>query len=63
VLGHVLEGDTAHVVYRMSMDVMGNKIDQVQVAPVRRVDGQWRVLLTGSFAAMINAMPAAGIEP
>ncbi len=62
VLGHVLEGDTAHVVYRMSMDVMGNKIDQVQVSPVRRVDGQWRVLLTGSFAAMINAMPAAGIE-
>ena len=62
-LGHVLEGDTAHVVYRMSMQVMGNSIDQVQVAPVRRVDGQWRVLLTGSFAAMINAMPAAGIEP
>ena len=61
-LGHVPEGDTAHVVYRMSMEVMGNKIDQVQVAPVRRVDGQWRVLLTGSFAAMINAMPAAGIE-
>jgi hypothetical protein len=62
VLGHVLEGDTAHVVYRMSMQVMGNSIDQVQVAPVRRVDGQWRVLLTGSFASMINAMPAAGIE-
>lgn len=62
-LGHVLEGDTAHVVYRMSMQVMGNSIDQVQVAPVRRVDGRWRVLLTGSFAAMINAMPAAGIEP
>jgi hypothetical protein len=61
-LGHVLEGDTAHVVYRMSMEVMGNKVDQVQVSPVRRVDGQWRVLLTGSFASMITAMPAAGIE-
>jgi hypothetical protein len=61
-LGHVLEGDTAHVVYRMSMEVMGNAIDQVQVSPVRRVDGQWRVLLTGSFAAMINSMSAAGIE-
>jgi hypothetical protein len=61
-LGHVLEGDTAHVVYRMTMEMMGNKVDQVQVSPVRRVDGQWRVLLTGSFAAMINAMPAAGIE-
>jgi len=62
VLGHVLEGDTAHVVYRMSMEVMGKNLDQVQVSPVRRVDGQWRVLLTGSFAAMITSMPDLEIE-
>lgn len=62
VLGHVLEGDTAHVVYRMKMSVVGTSIDQVQVAPVRRVAGQWRVLLTGSFAGLINSMPAAGID-
>lgn len=63
VLGHVLEGDTAHVVYRMKMAVMGTSIDQVQVSPVRRVDGQWRVLLTGSFAGLITGMTGAGIEP
>jgi hypothetical protein len=61
-LGHVLEGDTAHVVYRMSMEVMGKNLEQVQVAPVRRVDGQWRVLLTGSFAALITSTPGLGIE-
>ncbi len=59
VLGHVLEGEsTAHVVYRMKMDFGGQTMDQVQVLPLERVDGQWRVLLTGSLAGMMNAMPA-----
>lgn len=58
ILGHVLEGDsTAHVVYRMRMSVMGMNMDQVQVAPLKRAEGQWRVLLTGSLAGMMNAMP------
>lgn len=58
VLGHVLEGDTtAHVVYRMRMNFGGQSLDQVQVIPLERVDGQWRVLLTGSLAGMMNSMP------
>jgi len=58
VLGHVMEGDTlAHVVYRMRMGVGEMNVDQVQVAPVKRADGGWRVLLTGSFAGMMNAVP------
>lgn len=58
VLGHVLEGDsTAHVVYRMRMNFGGQSLDQVQVIPLERVDGQWRVLLTGSLAGMMNNMP------
>jgi hypothetical protein len=58
-LGHVMEGDTvAHVVYRMRMGVGEMNVDQVQVAPVKRADGQWRVLLTGSFAGMMNATPS-----
>jgi hypothetical protein len=61
VLGHVLEGDsTAHVVYRMRMEFGGQTMDQVQVVPLERVDGQWRVLLTGSLAGMMNAMPGGG---
>lgn len=64
VLGHVAEGDTlAHVVYRMRMSVGEMSVDQVQVAPVKRADGQWRVLLTGSFAGMMNAVPRPGTPP
>lgn len=60
VLGHVMEGDSlAHVVYRMRMSVGEVRLDQVQVAPVKRADGQWRVLLTGSFAGMMNAAQQA----
>lgn len=62
VLGHVMEGDTAHVVYRMRMNALGVNLDQVQVAPLRQVGGEWRVLLTGSFAGMISAMSQAGME-
>lgn len=58
VLGHVMEGDsTAHVVYRMHMEFGGQTMDQVQVVPLERVNGEWRVLLTGSLAGMMNAMP------
>jgi predicted RNase H-like nuclease len=64
VLGHVMEGDsTAHVVYRMRMSVGEMNVDQVQVAPLRRAGGQWRVLLTGSLAGMMNAVPRAEREP
>jgi predicted RNase H-like nuclease len=59
VLGHVMEGDSvAHVVYRMRMSIGEMEMDQVQVAPVKRADGQWRVLLTGSLAGMMNATPS-----
>lgn len=64
VLGHVMEGDTtAHVVYRMRMGLGELSIDQVQVAPVKRAGGEWRVLLTGSFAGMMNAVPRAERGP
>lgn len=64
VLGHVMEGDTtAHVVYRMRMGVGDVTVDQVQVAPLKRAGGEWRVLLTGSFAGMMNAVPRAERGP
>jgi hypothetical protein len=62
ILGHVMEGDTtAHVVYRMRMNFGGQRLDQVQVMPLQRAEGQWRVLLTGSLAGMMGSMP--GREP
>ena len=59
VLGHVMEGDTtAHVVYRMRMTFgPGMEMDQVQVAPLKRADGEWRVLLAGSLAGMMGSVP------
>ncbi|MBW3573075.1 MAG: hypothetical protein KY467_18415 [Gemmatimonadetes bacterium] len=58
ILGHVMEGDTtAHVVYRMRMNFGGQWLDQVQVIPLRRAGGDWRVLLTGSLAGMMNSVP------
>ncbi len=59
ILGHVMEGDTtAHVVYRMRMNFGGQRLDQVQVMPLQRAQGEWRVLLTGSLAGMMSSMPA-----
>ena len=58
ILGHVMEGDTtAHVVYRMRMNFGGQSLDQVQVMPLQRAGAEWRVLLTGSLAGMMNSMP------
>ncbi|HEU4880615.1 MAG TPA: hypothetical protein VFT45_00180 [Longimicrobium sp.] len=58
ILGHVMEGDsTAHVVYRMRMNFGGQSLDQVQVMPLQRSGNEWRVLLTGSLAGMMNSMP------
>lgn len=58
ILGHVMEGDsTAHVVYRMRMNFGRQTLDQVQVMPLQRAAGEWRVLLTGSLAGMMNSMP------
>lgn len=64
ILGHVMEGDSvAHVVYRMRMSFGEMDMDQVQVTPLKRADGQWRVLLTGSLAGMMNAIPRAERDP
>ena len=61
VLGHVMEGDTtAHVLYRMRMTLgEAMEMDQVQVAPLKRANGEWRVLLTGSLAGMMSGMGTA----
>ena len=57
-LGHVMEGDTAHVVYRMKMSMNGADVEQVQVAPMVRVDGTWKLLLTGTLAGLMPSLPA-----
>lgn len=60
VLGHVPEGDSAHVVYRLRMSAGGTDFNQVQMAQLRRVGDTWKVLLTGGFAGIMNPLGGAG---
>ena len=59
VVGHVMEGDTAHVVYRMTMTVEGASIVQTSVVSFERDGGAWRGLLTGDVQNMISGLRAA----
>lgn len=59
VIGHVMEGDTAHVVYRLDMNVAGIDVAQTAVASYRRRDGRWLGLLTTDLRGMIAGMRQA----
>jgi len=59
VVGHVMEGDTAHVVYRMKMSVEGAPITQTSVVSFLREGGEWRGLLTGDIQNMISGLRSA----
>ena len=56
VIGHVMEGATAHVVYRMNMTVEEISISQMAVSSLREVDGRWLALLTADLRGMIVGM-------
>lgn len=59
VIGSVPEGDVVHVVYRISMQLEGETISKVEVAPFRKEGDEWRALLTGSIQEMMQALRAA----
>ncbi len=59
VVGHVMEGDTAHVVYRLRMSVMGTQVTQTSVFSLLRDGGEWRGLLTGDIQNMVSSLRAA----
>ncbi|HEU0013273.1 MAG TPA: nuclear transport factor 2 family protein [Longimicrobium sp.] len=66
VLGSVPEGETSHVLYRNKMSMMGMEMNQVQVASVKRHEGQWKVLLTADLSGMMGALgglTGGGDEP
>ena len=45
IVGHVMEGDTAHVLYRVRMAVDGADVSRREVISLVRHGGVWRVLL------------------
>jgi len=59
VVGHVAEGDTAHVVYRMNMNVEGFELAQTAVASFREHEGRWLGLLTADIRGMIAGLRQA----
>jgi len=59
VIGHLMEGDTAHVVSRMTMSVEGVKVSRMEVSSFRQHDGRWRGLLTGDVTGLAAALQAA----
>lgn len=59
VIGHLMEGDTAHVVYRMNMNVEGIPISQTAVASFREYEGRWLGLLTADIRGMIAGLRQA----
>jgi hypothetical protein len=59
VLGRIMEGDTAHVVSRMSMVVEGASVSKMEVASFRRADGKWRSLLTGDVSGIASMLQGA----
>lgn len=59
VVGHVMEGDTAHVVYRMNMNVEGFEMSQTAVASFREHEGRWLGLLTADLRGMVAGLRRA----
>ncbi|HEX5726713.1 MAG TPA: hypothetical protein VFX98_14655 [Longimicrobiaceae bacterium] len=64
VVGHVPEGaEQAHVVYRMTMEMAGMSMNQMQVISLKRDGGTWKVLLTGDMANLGAMFRAEAPEP
>lgn len=55
-IGHVLEGDTAHVVYRISSNISGRKATRVTVGSLKKQGDGWKMLLSGDFENMAASL-------
>lgn len=64
VVGTVTEGaDTVHVVYRSSASAEGMSISKVSVLTLRKHDGEWKALLSGSFEGMAARLEQLAKQP
>ena len=62
VLGHVSEGDSAYVVYRVSATGAGGPMRQVTVMSLRRDGSAWKTRLTDELQATIAALHAQAAQ-
>jgi hypothetical protein len=56
VLGHVMQGDTAHVVYRITMDPEGTPINNVTLVSLRASASGWGVLLSAQMEGIATRL-------
>jgi hypothetical protein len=63
VIGHVPEGNDAHVVFRTTLEVQGITMTQMDVITMRPSGSEWRGLLAGDLAAVAQAIRTQLSQP
>ncbi|HSU16725.1 hypothetical protein [Longimicrobium sp.] len=61
-IGHVDQGDTSYVVYRVTAQAEGNTLSQVTVLSLRRDGGGWKVRLPEELKGMMMGMRQAAAQ-
>lgn len=56
VLGHVREGEKAHVVTRMTIGMGEFSMSQMEIISMSQVDGKWGVILSGKMEGIANTI-------
>lgn len=51
-VGHVTEGDLAHVVYRVSVNIAGTRMTQLNVMSVKKDGEDWKLMMSGEIEGM-----------
>ncbi len=57
-LGHVVEGELVHVVYRMHLDMLGARISQISAISLKKDGADWKLMLTGEIEGMGKLLEA-----
>ncbi|MGE3526670.1 MAG: hypothetical protein AB7I33_12190, partial [Gemmatimonadales bacterium] len=61
IIGGLAEGDSlVHVVYRMGVSAGGQAYSNVSLASLKRWQGRWKLMLSGSLDGMVQPFGALG---
>lgn len=63
VLGHVDEGDRAHVVFRATLRRGASELTKMEVLSLQRDGGTWKVLLTDDLADLVAGLGTQLMAP
>lgn len=63
ILGSVPEGDTIHLVTRNTVGAGSIQLTQLEVVSLKPYQDTWRVLLSGKFEGMAQALKAQAAKP